>query len=158
MGDMLDCLGVGDFQVALMITPSWNLAVSLWVDILVPLNESKGRYYIEIERVLADTALHSGTVETLDTVQLHLEVAHQFGIVEGLIEIAYCFGIAEDQAETAEVLSFVEIDIELMADMIDIELKALCYLSGIVVDQPVIEFILLHFEMDDTNFPQLQNF
>jgi hypothetical protein len=46
---MLDCLGAGGFRVVLRIKRGWNLAVSLLIDRLVPLNESKDHYYIGIE-------------------------------------------------------------------------------------------------------------
>ena len=75
--DMLDCLGAGGFRVALRIKQGWNLAVNLWIDRLVPLNESKDHYYIEIERDLVDIAvLRSDIAENLDIAQLRLEVAH----------------------------------------------------------------------------------
>jgi len=45
-------------------------------------------------------------------------------IAEDLIEIACWFEIVEDLTGIAAVLSFAEIDRELMAGMIDIELMA----------------------------------
>ena len=75
-GGTLDCLGVAGFQVALMIRLSWNLAVSLWIGRLVPLNETEAHYYIEIERGLVDIAvLRSGIAESLGIVRFHLGVA-----------------------------------------------------------------------------------
>lgn len=79
-------------------------------------------------------------------------------IAEDLIEIACWFEIVEGLTGIAVVLSFAEIDRGLMAGMIDIELMAWYFLSGIAVDQIGIDFILPHFEMDDTSFPKLQSF
>lgn len=78
-------------------------------------------------------------------------------IVEDLIAIACLFAIVGGPAEIAGVLEFVEIDTNLKAVVIDIGLKVWYFLFGIVVIQLVIESTLLHFGMDDINFPQLRN-